>query len=398
MNRSAVAGTTRTKSSTPRYIAIANPDSKRWQTYACDLAGFWAARGVQPEVVVVPWRDVVPRDGDLDGLPAFDTPGLVRLESPGRDFEVMKLLLEAGERALHNGGTTDWRNLPQRKGQLVRPRLLYRGFRRVLHGLRSAFDTQPQLRPLACPLAIAEMFDKRATATRLEAAALPCPPSLPHDALAAEELLTQLRARQWKTAYVKLNTGSSATGIAVVHALDEPPWAVTSLININGDYFNTRWLQRVRGPELTDALNFLLREGAVVQQGIPMAQIDGQNFDVRVVMLYGRPAFTVFRLSSQPMTNLDLGGRRGAPVACRAAIPTRAWLDALDHCSAAARLYPACAVLGIDLIFERGCLHHYLLEINAFGDFFPGLRDERGRSVHEVEIEETAATMKLLPS
>src|SRR5262249_4798248 len=136
------------------------------------------------------------------------------------------------------------------------------------------------------------------------------------------------------------------------------------------------------------------REDAVVQQGIPMAQIDGQNFDVRVVMIYGKPAFTVFRLSSQPMTNLHLGGRRGDPAVCRDAIPTRAWLDALDHCTEAARLYPHCAAVGVDLIFERGYLRHYLLEINAFGDFFPGLRDERGRSVHEVEIEETAARMQ----
>ena len=33
-----------------------------------------------------------------------------------------------------------------------------------------------------------------------------------------------------------------------------------------------------------------------------VAQIDGQNFDVRVVVQHGQPTFTIFRLSSQPMT------------------------------------------------------------------------------------------------
>jgi hypothetical protein len=126
-----------------------------------------------------------------------------------------------------------------------------------------------------------------------------------------------------------------------------------------------------------------------------MAQIDGQNFDVRVVVLHGRPAFTVFRLSPQPMTNLHLGGRRGDPASCRAAVPTRAWLDALDHCAEAARLYP-CAAVGVDLLFERGYLRHYVLEVNAFGDFFPGLTDAAGRTVHAAEIEETARHLGLL--
>jgi hypothetical protein len=31
-----------------------------------------------------------------------------------------------------------------------------------------------------------------------------------------------------------------------------------------------------------------------------------------------------------------------------------------------------------------------VLEVNAFGDFFPGLTDGTGRSVHAAEIEATA--------
>ncbi len=371
----------------PRYVAIANPGGKRWQAYARTLTEFWEARGVRPTVDVVPWREVVPRDGNLDGLAAFDEPAVVRPESPGRDFEVTKLLLEAGARALP-GETADWSALPYEKGRLVRPGLLYEGFRRVLAGLEESFNRRPHLRPLARPLDLAEMFDKNATSARLEAAGIPCPPSLPAPG-SPEELLNRLRAARWGMAYVKLNTGSSAAGIAVVYAADDPPWALSSMVRLGDGFFSTRRLRRHEGTDLDAVLGFLLAEGACVQRGIRMAQVDGQNFDVRVVVVHGRPAFTVFRLSSLPMTNLHLGGRRGDPARCRAAIPTRAWLDGLDHCTEAAGLYRAAAV-GVDLLFESGYIRHYVLEVNAFGDFFPGLMDAEGRSVHAAEIEATA--------
>jgi hypothetical protein len=371
----------------PRYVAIANPDGKRWQAYARELAAFWQARGVRPVVTVVPWREVVPRDGNLDGLSVFDGPAVVRLESPGRDFEVTKLLLEAGARAVP-GEPADWSSLAYEKGRLVRPGLLYQGFRRVLAGLEKSFDRRPHLLPLARPLDLAEMFDKNATSARLEAAGIPCPPSLPAPA-SPEELLDLLRGERFGTAYVKHNTGSSAAGIAVVRAADEPPWALSSVVRLGDGFFSTRRLRRHEGADLDAVLAFLLAEGACVQRGIRMAQMDGQNFDVRVVVVHGRPAFTVFRLSSLPMTNLHLGGRRGDPARCRAAIPTRAWLDGLDHCAEAAGLYRAAAV-GVDLLFESGYIRHYVLEVNAFGDFFPCLVDAGGRSVHATEIEATA--------
>jgi glutathione synthase/RimK-type ligase-like ATP-grasp enzyme len=378
----------------PRYVLIANPDGKRCQAYLPELEAFWAERGVRAEVEVVPWREVVPRDGNLAGLAAFDRPALVRLESPGRDWEVAKLLLQAGSREVPGEAGTDWMALPYRKGHLVRPGLLYRGFCRVLRGLRAAFDARPHLTPLACPLAVAELFDKNATSARLAAAGIPCPPALAAPGTPGE-LLDRLRQARFGTAYVKLNTGSSASAIAVVHTAQGLPWALSSVARVGPAFASTRRLCRHTGPDLEAVLAFLLAEGACVQRGIRMAQVDGQNFDVRVVVIGGVPAFTVFRLSPQPMTNLHLGGRRGQPDRCRASIPTRAWLDGLDHCVEAARPYRAAAV-GVDLLFESGYLRHYVLEVNAFGDFFPGLADARGRTVHRTEIEASARAHGLL--
>jgi glutathione synthase/RimK-type ligase-like ATP-grasp enzyme len=377
----------------PRYVVVANPDSLRWQAYAPELTAFWRARGVEVDAEVVSWRDLIRHDGCLDELHAFDEPALVRMESPGRDWEVAQLLLRAGSREAGEEGT-DWLSAPYEKGRLVRPGLFYAGFRRILTRLKAGLARRPHLKPCADPLDVAEMFDKNATSDRLRRAGVPVPPSLPAPS-SVGELFAALRARRFGTAYVKLNTGSSASAIAVVRAMEEPPWAVSSIVRLAGEMYSTRRLRRHEGEDLDAVLAFLLREGACVQQGIRMAQIDGQNFDVRVVVIQGEPRFTIFRLSSLPMTNLHLGGRRGDVRACRQAVPTRAWLDGIDHCVETARLYDSAAV-GIDLLFESGYLRHFVLEVNAFGDFFPNLTDEQGRSVHAVEIEATAREKGLI--
>jgi hypothetical protein len=374
----------------PRYVLIANPGTKRCETYRQEVAAWWAARGHTPDVELVPWADVVPRDGNLDGLGAFDRPAVVRLESPGKDDDVTRLLLEAGARGDPKEPPCDWRSLPLPKGLLARPGLWYRGFERVLSGLYRSFRERPHLTPTACPLAVAEMFDKTLTAQRLHAVGVPVPPWLENPADVFAELGSDA-TDAWPTAYLKLNTGSSAMGMAFVRFDRERDRfvGVTTVAELDGRFFNTRQLRSVTGPDLEAVARFILGEGAIAQRGVPMAQIDGQNFDVRVVCVYGRPAATIFRLSSAPMTNLHLGGRRGDFARCRAAVPTRAWLDALDHCAEAAECFES-AVAGVDLVFERGYGRHAVLEVNAFGDFFPGWADDRGRSVHAIEIEATA--------
>ena len=50
----------------PRYVLIANPGTPRCATYRRELLAFWAARGKTPDFTIVPWAEVVTRDGGLD--------------------------------------------------------------------------------------------------------------------------------------------------------------------------------------------------------------------------------------------------------------------------------------------------------------------------------------------
>lgn len=372
----------------PRYVVIANPETKRWQLYSEELRSYWVEQGVDAAIHLVPWADVLRCKGNLDELPVFDEPALVRLESPGRDFEVTRLMIHLGALEKGEADADSWLTIPFRKGHLLRPGLQFLGFATVLRGLKQSFDARPHLRPSMNPLAIIELFDKNATLERLRKADLPCPASLepPAD---VDELFHSIQKTRFPTTYVKLACSSSASGIAVLRNYQNQWSAITSVVQLEDGLYNTRRLRRSTDADLREILSFILSEGSTVQRGIPMAQIDGQNFDLRVVLVHGQISHVIFRLSSNPMTNLHLGGRRGDPERCRAAIPTRAWLDAMDHCVEVAELYPG-ASLGIDLLFERGFHRHYFLEANAFGDFFPEWTNSEDKTIHRTEIERTA--------
>ena len=223
------------------------------------------------------------------------------------------------------------------------------------------------------------MFDKGGTSLKLVQAGVPVPELLP---------ITDINT-QWQPRYFKLNSGSSAVGI--VHLLGSARYTIgtTSVALVDGQFYNTRQLQKLEGENLWRVIEFLLLEGTILQKAIPMAHLRGQNFDVRVVCLYGEPIATIFRVSSHPMTNLHLGGRRGDWAECRAVIPTREWLDGLDHATSAAACFDS-AIAGVDLVFERGTFKPFILEVNAFGDFFPGWLNSSGQSIPHLEIEATA--------
>jgi glutathione synthase/RimK-type ligase-like ATP-grasp enzyme len=358
--------------SAPRYVLVANPGTKRCEAYRRALGEHWAGTA---DIEIVPWAEIAACQGDLRTLSAFDRPAVVRLESPGKDKNVYRQFLHLAD----PGG--NWHSCDYPKGLILRPGLWYRGFEHILQGLQRSFDERPHLRPTARPRDIAVMFDKLETSKRLRAAEVPVPDWL--------DSLDDPFSRYWPSTYLKLRYSSSASGIIAFRTTAHSD-GFTTIANFEGNYFNSRLVRQVQGVELFAAIDFLNAEGAMAQQGIPMAQIDGMNFDLRVVCLYGKPAATIFRLSRYPITNLHLGGIRGDSGRCRAAIPNRSWLDAMDHAEAAAGQFDS-AVVGIDLVFERGRYRSFILEANAFGDFFAWWADAEGRSLQRLEIEATAS-------
>src|SRR5436305_10936826 len=123
-----------------RVVLVGHPGHRRVTLFQEALA----RRGLPPAVVVA-WHGLL--TGCTDLRAAAGESALVRLESPGQDFEVEKLLLAAGADEEESEDTAS-SFLPARKalrlpfdrGRLLYPRQWYRGFRAVLRRLAGQLE------------------------------------------------------------------------------------------------------------------------------------------------------------------------------------------------------------------------------------------------------------------
>lgn len=370
---------------TPAYVVIADPDSMRYSFYERDLRMFWNSRGITPEIQVISWRDVCGADGHIGRfLPQHRA--LLRIESPARDFAVIRELLRAGQRSLGQS-VSEWTE--GANGWIASPKLIFHGLQASLRGIAQTLSTHRHIASPARPEHVALLFDKNETSSLLGKAGIPVPESFQPEG-DADSLISELRIRGWSKAYVKLAYGSCASGIVVLEPLSDCCSGVTTVREIDGLYYNTYDVRRVQGTELTSILTFILNETATVQKAVPKARIADRNFDLRVVVLGGQVIATVCRMSRHPMTNLHLGGQRGDIEESRRCVGQRRWLDAMDSCVQAADLCDLPCV-GIDVAFDRGSGEHFILEMNSFGDFFPNWKSPSGRTIHELEIEHSVS-------
>ena len=296
----------------------------------------------------------------------------VRIDAWGHDAEVERLLMELGREP---DGIEARRRAPN---ELLAPRQVHRGWTRYLQKLGKALEGARLWTPTRT---LIELFDKRVTHARLRAAGISVAESFPARTL--DELRSGATQRGWKSAFVKLAFGSSGAGIAVWNIEDD---TVLTTVRREGD----RWLNARELLPLTDRARIdelfghILGEGAHVERAVDLARIEGMRFDLRVLVIGGRPTFVMGRCSERIMTNLHLGGKRLLWSQLRSFIPPREWEDAMTAAVNVAKLYD-CHHVGVDIAFDRLSAKPIVVEVNAFGDYLPDvLRD--GLSVMAWEL------------
>jgi len=350
------------------FVVVGNPGHRRVEMFQAALA----AQGM-PKARVVAWRELAE-----PGAPAriFDgARGILRIDSPGEDAEVERALIRRGEAAARESGApaidaNALADIPHAVGLILYPRQHYLGLCAVLAELAAAIP--PELRVLQPPSAIAELFDKSACSAKWRALGIPVPETLT-SVRDPDELRERMIAANWASVFVKLTAGSSASGLAVFVHHPHREHVMTTVEDCGDARYNTRNIQRIvdRG-KIDRVLGFLLREGAIVERAVPKAKLAGCYCDVRVLVIDGEPAFVVARTATHPITNLNLGGRRGDVAALRALVSDDAWDHAMTSCTAVQCASGAFHV-GVDLLFTPGLRDHVVIEGNAFGDLLPNL-------------------------
>jgi hypothetical protein len=327
---------------------VGNPDNRRVGLFraAVHAAGL-------PDPVVVSWLDVL--TGRHRG---FEPGSLVRIDSPGEDAEVDRLLRGAGRR-LEKGeinGTAAW----------------YRGLLAALDRLAAqARASDATLVP--DPAEIAVLFDKRDCHARLQRVGIPVPPALPSPS-SYMELRKAMAAAGWSRVFVKPAHGSSASGVIALRVAGARVLATTSIEREGDRLFNSLRVRDYRDEvAVASMVDRLAPDGLHVERWFPKAGLDGRVVDLRVAVVAGRASHVVVRASRSPMTNLHLGGARGDLSALRAAAGQIAYSSALRTCERVGSLFPGCLQVGVDLMFAPDWRRHAVAEVNAFGDLLPGL-------------------------
>ncbi|MEU9607476.1 STM4014 family protein [Streptomyces sp. NPDC048057] len=341
-------------SSGPRIAVVGHPGHRRVTMFqdAARAAGL-------PPVRVVPWREV------LRGRAEFRPDEWVRLDSPGEEPEVDRVLRDVEDPARVEG-TARW----------------YERFVTAAREVSAAVATAGAV-ALDDPEDLAVLFDKRLCHGVLRTAGVPVPDSPTSGsgaptvrgwedvrALAAEAGLRRM--------FVKPAHGSSASGVLAVETAGGGRVHATTSVerDAQGRLFNSLRVRRYTTErEVAALVDALAPDGLHIERWLPKASQQGRAADLRVVVTAGRATHVVVRTSRHPMTNLHLGGARGDLSAARAAVETAGgdWSAALDVCERTARCFPGSLRVGVDLLPLRGWRHFAVGEANAFGDLLPGL-------------------------
>jgi hypothetical protein len=369
------------------FVLVGNPGCPRVGHFQAALA-----RCGLPAAVLVPYADLMADRATLDQAVTPNT--VVRLESPGRDFDVEKALIAVGADEPDTDGHTrisreEADRLEFDKGRIWYPRQWFLGFRAVLRRIGEQLWRCPPHRLLTPPADVEVLFDKPPCQARFAQAGIPIPrplgPVRSHD-----ELRERMREAGCSSVFVKLAHGSSASGVVAFRASGARQEALTTveMVREGGELrlYNSRLIRRYYQPgDVATLIDALAREGVQVEEWLPKACLGENVFDLRVVVIAGQARHVVVRMGKGPMTNLHLGNQRGDLSAVVARMGPEAWQAARQTCERAAAVFPYSLLLGVDLLIGADFRRHAVLEANAFGGLLPGALSE-GEDTYEAEV------------
>lgn len=371
----------------PGFVVVGNPGSRRLDLFQAALA-----RLEQPPARIVPYAGLLSSDVILPDV--VPTGAVVRIESPGKDFEVERQILAAGAEAAAGSTfahipTGSARRLAFDKGLILYPHQWYLGLEAALDLVTRQLDACPAHRLMNAPADIKVMFDKPRCHQRLQRSGVPVPQGLGM-VRSFDELVTRMTQTGCRRVFVKLAYGSSASGVVAYRTNGSQHQAITTVEVVSQGgvlrLYNTRRIRICRDVrEISVLIDALCHHRVHVEHWLPKAGLDNHAFDLRIVVIDGRARHVVVRQSQSPMTNLHLLNARGDPDAVQARMGVAAWAAARRTCQQAAACFPASLYAGIDLLIAPGYRRHAVLEVNAFGDLLPGVLHD-GVDTYTAEI------------
>lgn len=365
-----------------RLVVVGDPRSKR--TVAVQEAA--AKAGLETQVYS--YEDILA--GEISSVSIAER-SWIRLESPGVNASVNRLILKAGiepmER-LHRvplvAAAID--ALEFDRGEIVHPHQWFLGLAQILTKIETTLGWQG-IRWMNSPAAIITAFDKRECIDRWAKAGLPVA-----DGFSGIKTYAQLRASipdDHARLMIKLRYGYSAMGTVALEWRGSRVRAITTADVTWSEgrpriFVSKRPRTLHREFQIAWLIDTLATEEIVVERWLPKVRWCRKPFDLRILTIGGRARHVVGRTINSPFTNLNLDAGRIEGDELAEALAS-AWPASLQLAEDAARLIGD-GYFGMDILVQPNhkCV---VLEANAFGDYLPGLL-HHGESTYSAELRE----------
>ncbi|MBX9692051.1 MAG: STM4014 family protein, partial [Cyanobacteria bacterium] len=295
------------------FLIVGNENSRRvdlFQKALHDL-GLKAAR-------LVTYRSLLNGTASISTGAGRDT--IIRIESPGRDFDVQRSILRSGTALAQQEDSPfitleNLETLPFRKGEILFPRQWYLGFCALLNEVSQQIGSQENCRLMNSIEDVQTMFDKSICHSQMASAGVSIPKSVSSPA-SYDDLVEKINRHNMTQVFLKLRHGSSGSGVVALRFGKTGAIAITTTEihqDLNGElrFFNSRKIRRYETlSEVRTLVNFLCGHGVHVEEWIPKDVLEGKPYDLRILSIAGKEAHSVARLGNSPITNLHLLNER----------------------------------------------------------------------------------------
>jgi hypothetical protein len=369
------------------WVILGNPENRRVSLFQQALA----SRGLSP-AAALSYHGLLTGWESIEGIPPH---AIVRVESPGENFAVEKLLLAAGSDAAQAEGSPfiagrQLRDLGEDRGRILYPRQWYLGYLSSCARWFEAIAARPDCKLTSSHRDLQIIFDKAHCGRACSAAGLPVPAALGTVA-GWDDLIERVRQCARERVFAKLSHGSSASGVAALYFHRGAVEAITTVEIVRAAaeirLYNSLKIRRYTSiDQVRDLIDALAPHGLHVEEWLPKAAIGRRVFDLRILVVAGQPQQRVVRTSRTPLTNLHLGNRRGLLSDFLSRVSESAVASLHETCIGCWQVFSDSLHVGLDILFTPGLRRHYLLEVNAFGDLLPGIMHE-GRNSYQTEID-----------
>ena len=168
--------------------------------------------------------------------------------------------------------------------------------------------------------------------------------------------------------FLKPRYGSGAGGVmAIRYQPNRNKWVVyTTLQQVDGVIHNTKRIHRLSTEkEMIPLAEAVMQTEAILEEWIPKEQLQGENYDLRVVCRESEIDYIVVRCSKGSITNLHLNNK--AHWWNELSLPEVVRQQIYFQCQEAVQSLDL-QYAGVDVLIERGTDIPYIIEVNGQGD------------------------------